>query len=369
MSVSIVKSNNTWLFTCKYLDPSTKQYKRACRRGFKTREEAIIAEAKFIEKMKSAPVKEITFGEMFYKYMEFRKNEIKETTYRNWIQRFEKHALPMLSDIPISKLNLRLFEEWRQAMIKKNLSDSYMNDILNPMKATLRYANDYYDMDISFIEKIKTFKSAHVFREEMKIWTYDQYRTFQWEMEDDILWNAFFNTLYFTGLRKGEAQALTWNDIDFERKTLTVNKTLAEKIPGVPYKILPPKTRSSYRTISLSNETADLLWKLKQSVNQKGSDFVFSNGKRHLSTTSIRRYFKYYQEKAKVPYIRIHDFRHSHASYLIGNGMNVVDVSKRLGHSDITMTLNTYTHFLPQQVDRIALFLNEQGDPSDSLLS
>lgn len=61
MSVSIVKANKTWLFTCKYLDPISKEYKRATRRGFKTKNEAILAEAKFIQKMESAPVQE-----MFY---------------------------------------------------------------------------------------------------------------------------------------------------------------------------------------------------------------------------------------------------------------------------------------------------------------
>lgn len=83
ISASIIKSNNTWLFTCKYLDPTTKTYKRVTRRGFNTRDEAIIAEAKFIEKMESAPVNEMNFGKMFYKYMEWRKPEIKPTTYKN----------------------------------------------------------------------------------------------------------------------------------------------------------------------------------------------------------------------------------------------------------------------------------------------
>lgn len=362
MSVSIVKVNNTWLFTCKYLDPISKEYKRATRRGFKTKNEAILAEAKFIEKMESAPVQEISFQEMFYKYMSWRKHEIKPTTYKNWIQRFEKHVIPSLGHIPMTQLNLKIFEDWRQEMLSKNLSDSYMNDILKPIKATLRYANDYFDMDISYIDKIKRFKSATTFKKEMTVWNLEQFRRFEKQISYSIFWHTFFNLLYFTGLRKGEAQALTWKDIDFENKTLIINKTLAEKIEGVPYQILPPKTNASYRTITLADETLSLLKSLKQTLFGQPNTFVFEYDGKHLSSSTLNRYYKIFVEQSGVPKIRIHDFRHSHASYLIGNGMNIVDVSKRLGHSDITMTLNTYIHFMPHAEDRIATFLNTQKE-------
>jgi len=77
------------------------------------------------------------------------------------------------------------------------------------------------------------------------------------------MWKYFFNLLYFTVLRKGEAQALTWEDINFINKILRVTKTLTEKVKDAPCLILPPKTPSSYRTITLSNETVELLkqWK------------------------------------------------------------------------------------------------------------
>ena len=92
-------------------------------------------------------------------------------------------------------------------MLSKNLSDSYMNDILKPIKATLRYANDYFDMDISYIDKIKRFKSATTFKKEMTVWNLEQFRRFEKQITYSIFWHTFFNLLYFTGLRKGEAQA------------------------------------------------------------------------------------------------------------------------------------------------------------------
>lgn len=241
-------------------------------------------------------------------------------------------------------------------MLTKNLSDSYMNDILKPMKAILRYANDYFDMNIEYIDKIKRFKSATAFKQEMKICTIKQYRRFEQQIQYSNFWSAFFNLLYFTGLRKGEAHALTWNDINLERKTLTVNKTLAEKVDNASYQILSPKTRASYRTITLLDETVFLLKCLKDEMFAQPTAFVFEYEGNHLSSSTIGGYFKIFVEQAGVLRIRIHDFRHSHASYLIANGMNIVDVSKRLGHSDITMTLNTYTHFLSCEENRIATF-------------
>lgn len=69
--------------------------------------------------------------------MSWCKHEIKPTTYKNRIQRFEKHVIPSLGHISMTQLNLKIFEDWRQEMLSKNLSDSYMNDILKPIKATL----------------------------------------------------------------------------------------------------------------------------------------------------------------------------------------------------------------------------------------
>jgi len=94
-----------------------------------------------------------------------------------------------------------------------------------------------------------------------------------------------------------------------------------------------------------------------QEYGFKDTWFVFG-GAEPLSDQTIRRRLDEYAERAGVKKIRVHDLRHSHASLLINKGQNIIIVSKRLGHSDITQTLNTYTHLMPNVQKEIIGALN-----------
>lgn len=211
MSVSPVKKNNTWLFTTHLVDPKTGDKIHKTRRGFKSRQEAEDAEYEFRREYFKVKVEgcQITFKEMFIKYMTSRKQEIKPTTYKNWMNRVEVHVIPKLGDMRICEITHMTIEDWRQEMLSKNLSDSYCNDILNPLRQTLRYANDFYDANLNFVEKIHTFKCINKIKEEMKIWTADQYLLFE-SVIDNPVHKLFFNLLYNSGCRKGELMGLQW---------------------------------------------------------------------------------------------------------------------------------------------------------------
>lgn len=169
---------------------------------------------------------------------------------------------------------------------------------------------------------------------------------------------AFFELLYFCGLRQGEAQALTWNDINLQTGYITINKTVTTKIKGERYIILPPKTKSSNRVIVTKNR--DLLEHLKLLLQEKRkiidfniSMFIFGDVY-PLATTTIQNRKNSNCKIAKVKQIRIHDFRHSCASLLINQGASITLISKYLGHSDKATTLNTYSHMFHNELEAIA---------------
>lgn len=97
---------------------------------------------------------------------------------------------------------------------------------------------------------------------------------------------------------------------------------------------------------------------IKQTGFNERNWFV-CGGEKPITSSSIQRYKKQYCEKSHLPEIRIHDFRHSHASFLINNGMDIVSVSHRLGYSSISMTLDTYTHYMPRKEDAIINLLDK----------
>lgn len=115
-------------------------------------------------------------------------------------------------------------------------------------------------------------------------------------------------------MRKGEALALTWKDIDFDENKIMINKTVYHR------KVTTTKTKASRRTFIMPKHTIRLLSKLKTSQENYKPDYVvFGEFYDHIPTTSIDRYFAKYVKASGVKKIRIHDFRHSHASYLINN--------------------------------------------------
>ena len=152
--------------------------------------------------------------------------------------------------------------------------------------------------------------------------------------------------LFFTGMRKGELLALKWQDINFNNNTININKTITRE-----HELLPPKTNSSNRIISINNNIIVQLYNLKQNTNN--NDFIFN-----ISFTQLKRKKDYYCSLANVNKIKIHEFRHSHACLLFQNKIEIEDISYRLGHSNISMTLSTYLKYLPRNEKRVIKLLN-----------
>ena len=197
------------------------------------------------------------------------------------------------------------------------------------------------------LEFTTRFSNPNELKKEMLFYTKEEFDTFI-KQETDLKWICFFATLFYCGLRQGEALALQWTDIDFENNTIKISKSLANRLKGVNYLIILPKTKGSIRTIpmplNLSNSIKQHYNELKKYENFTNNWFVFGDIF-PLPTSTIPARRDKLVELSGVKRIRIHDFRHSCASLLISKGANVTLVARFLGHSDISTTINTYSHF------------------------
>ena len=145
-----------------------------------------------------------------------------------------------------------------------------------------------------------------------------------------------------SGLRKGELTALLWSDLDIQNKTISVSKQ-AYKVDG-KMTVMPPKTANSIRHIALSNETLDMLKKLKE--ENPDSKYIFTSpvtGEMYHPDSVVNLHKKILKE-AGLEHIRFHDLRHTFATLALQNGVDVKTVSAMLGHSSAGFTLATYTH-------------------------
>lgn len=174
---------------------------------------------------------------------------------------------------------------------------------------------------------------------------------------------VFFNIAIFGGLRKGEILALTWNDIDFQNNTISIHKSVCYTKGQIIIK--KPKTQKSNRTITLPSSVINIIniyykeWEqLKETLGPdwKGSDYLFiqSDGSLMHPSTPYHKFKEIIhqynatcqKESDKLPLITLHDLRHTSATLLISQNIDIAVVSERLGHSNISTTLDIYTHAL-----------------------
>ena len=198
---------------------------------------------------------------------------------------------------------------------------------------------------------------------EMQFWTPEEFGNFIQNVAAKE-YRMLFEFLYVTGCRRGEVLALTWNDIDTDLQTVRINKSVTFKAKNFEksFKVTTPKNAGSNRTVSIPSFLCDDLIEYRrwQSENFAEADFVFC-GDSPLPATTIARKLDEGAKAAGVKRIRVHDLRHSCASLLIHKGVSIVAVSKRLGHTSIEQTLNTYSHMLPDDQKMILETLENLG--------
>ena len=201
----------------------------------------------------------------------------------------------------------------------------------------------------------------------MHFWTINEFKIFLSAIdEQQTFLKLFYQVAFLTGLRAGELIVLTWNDIDFTKNEIRVNKTTS-LIKG-QYITTPPKTSNRERYVTINQKLADslLLWKDSQKQflidnfqNIKGELLVFQYNENHPSRDYFSRKIKkiIQSNDLKIKPIRLHDFRHSHVALLIHNGEEPTAIKSRLGHVSITTTIDTCGHLYP----------NKQKSMSDKL--
>ena len=166
------------------------------------------------------------------------------------------------------------------------------------------------------------------------------------------------------GMRKGEINALQWTDIKGDY--ISITKSVVQKLKGDD-RITPPKNQSSIREIEIPHPLKKVLdehYKRCQSSEGFNDSFYICGGIKSLRDSSLQKMNEHFAKEAGVKYIRIHDFRHSHASLLANEGINIQEIARRLGHSNANITLKTYAHLYPRENERAISILNKISDNS-----
>ena len=354
-----LKSGVKYAFTLRYTDiyGDTKQY---TSKGYDTKKEAELEEAKFRIKVEENKIttSNITFKQVFIEYLEYIKKDIKPQSLKK-VENQCKIFQP-LDNVKVNEFNIQTYKKIQLYLDHKSYSVEYKNKVLGLLKRVIKYSHKYHNTNDYMLNYIENYKRVNEIKKEMDFFTYEEFKKFI-SVVDEFNYKTFYETLYYLGLRQGECCALTWDDINFNKKEVSINKTLTTKLKGQLYTISSPKTVNSNRTIPIPLKllkSYEILLKQAQTKKYfKTSWFVFGDELPFRETTIQVKKNKYCKLSG-VKQIRIHDFRHSCASFLIQHGASIVLVSKYLGHSKISTTLDTYTHLYKNELLEVSKMID-----------
>ena len=346
------------------IDPLTGKERRTTRRGFKTMKEAKQAERNLLLDVEenglpsnqSDGFQDPTFEELAQLWLENYKTTVKPSTFENVKSKVEKMTEEHFEGLKLKKITVAYCQR-----VVIELSKSYVlyNHYLSVINRIFKYAVLMDILDSNPFDKVIKPKSRQVQRKRNFL-TKEELKEFL-KLAQTATLSYFFPLVHlmsYTGLRQGEALALKWSDIDFENKKITVDKTAArikEK-----QTLQTPKTKNSKRVISIDPTTLSILksWKkdqikiyFKNGKHFEGDDnFIFTNERADwVHIHNFIPYFKRFVTDHKLKPITPHGLRHTHASLLFSAGVEPKNISDRLGHSTVQITLDLYTHITEEQ--------------------
>lgn len=344
------------------IDPLTGKQKRTMKRGFKTRKEAELALARIKLDVANGTYKQEraeTYQELYDLWVVQYENTVEESTFVKTTGIFKNHILPSMGAYKIEKITIDICQkhvnEWAGKLKKFRTVKSYAAKVLDfAIKRGFIETNPFIHVEAPVkVTKKRILEDDS--EEAENFYTREQLIHFLncLEQESNFKAYALFRLLAFSGMRKGEALALTWNDLNFTTNELRINKALSR---GKNNQLYVKTTKTGVaRTIKMDDKTMAIMkeWKKKQKQDylvlgfntMQPKQLVFSNEvNEYLQPTKTRKWILHVQEKYKLGTITTHGLRHTHCSLLFEAGASLKEVQDRLGHSDVQTTMNIYTH-------------------------
>lgn len=311
-----------------------------------------------------------TLGQLIEDYMAAQVHEVRATTLAARRKSFAATVPKKLSEIKLSRLTVQVLQQWKDDVNNTDYALNTKRRFFASLNGALNWGVKRGYLPKNLLTTVGNFKAPEAVDAEdnIEFYTAEQFRLYAaaarkiCEQRNTITgWGfyVFFCIAYFTGMRKGEINALCWSDID--KNIIHVRRSLSQELKGADRETAP-KTRSSIRDLQIPKPLLDILaeHKARQMQEPRFSDsFRVCGGQESLRSATIFFENKRFAEAAGLPRIRIHDFRHSHAALLINEGINIKEIARRLGHSNVEITWRVYAHLYPREEERAMKVLNE----------
>ena len=340
------------------VDPLTGDKIRIRGSGYDSKREAQLACAEMMANKAPAKVHDVTYRQMYELWLESYRLKVKASTLRNTEQVFRDHILPSFGSHKIKDISTFQCQQWandqakkadaapkRYAYLAKIFDFAVRQGVINSNPAAL-------------VDRPTRSRSSRSHRSESNVYSKEELHQFMELCQERLpfQWYVFFRLLAYSGMRRGEALALTWADINKQEHTIQISKTVTRGSDGA-YISETPKTDKSNRIILIDATTLKLIQALPTT-----SDFIFPNSKGSFTAQSVPvKMMHKAVDGSDLRYISPHGLRHTHCSLLFSAGVSIPEVQDRLGHTDVKTTIDVYNHVYQQDkqkaLDRFMVFL------------
>lgn len=282
----------------------------------------------------------MNFEEVYNNYLKYASNRHKKQGFDTITKNFELHILPYFKDMQINKITKLDIINWQNYILDHNFSNNFNKNLYYEFSAFFRYCIycDYIQENV--ILQVPKFKKK-IENKKHNVYNLKEFLKFRRKLDNYII-KQYFNFMFFYGTRPSEAMALRFSDL--ENNLIHINHSIQRKGNR---ELDTPKNQSSIRTIKISLLTIYRFKILKRMYFKNygcSVDYFIFGGPKPLAPTTIDRYKKNACKKANLKPITQHEFRHSYATRMIHKKIPIDKVSKSMGHSTISMTVDVYLH-------------------------
>lgn len=295
-----------------------------------------------------------TYGEFLTEWLTTSKQRLTAGTHYSYSQLAKKYILPALGNVRLRDLNPSAIQRFYNQKVTEGVGLRTVQKTHVVIHASLNAALKMGLIGRNPDDATQPPKPTH---KEMRFLTQDEVkRLLETAKQIDDRHYALYFIAIVTGMRQGELLGLKWENVDLEKGILNIKFSMT-RLPGGSLKMQKPKTKSSERSVKLGKESIAVLEEQKGRLKlekaksngywqETGHVFTSSVGT-PIDPTNLTRQFNHLLKEAGLNRVRFHDLRHTAASLMLNNGVDVLVASRRLGHAKPSITLDVYGHLIP----------------------
>ena len=295
--------------------------------------------------------KKILYKDWIYTWLLEKKDYIKESTYANYSNNIFNHIIPKLGNYYLNELNHKVIQDFLLELSKNGrkdntggLAEKTIKDITIIIKGSIKKGIN--EDKIKHIELTFNYPKDNKENKLYVLTKREQNKITNYVLENINSRNIGLLISLYSGIRIGELCALRWEDVDFKKNCLTINKTIQrvyikDKNKNISKVIITtPKTKNANREIPINKDFLEILKKVKSDKEH----YILTCNERYIEPRTYRKYFNKILDELKIKHFNFHSLRHTFATNCISLGVDYKTVSELLGHANVNITLNLYVH-------------------------